>query len=261
MKPKIILAALLMSGSTQVWAAPAPVSEASASESSVEKRLSRLEQMMQTRNLLQADLQQQLDLLQDEVSQLRGVTEEHSYKLEKVLQRQRELYQEIENRVSAAYSQQQQPSYDDGYSTSSAATTNDNAANSAAPMSSNLSENEAYDKAVKLIMQDKRYDAAIPEFQAFLQTYPESVYVPNAHYWLGQLLTIKGDTSGAKGHFETVVNQYTDSNKRADAMLKLGTLEQQQGQLAKAKQLFNKVIAEYPNTTAAKLATERVSKL
>ncbi|MEO2266574.1 tol-pal system protein YbgF [Pseudoalteromonas pernae] len=257
MKPKIILAALLMSGSTHVWAAPAPVSEATASESSIEQRLSRLEQMMQSRNLLQANLQQQLDLLQDEVSQLRGITEEHSYKLEKVLQRQRELYQEIENRVSAAYTQQ--PSYDS--QTPAMSTSMPDSSTPEPTMSTNLSENEAYDKAVKLIMQDKRYAAAIPEFQAFVQTYPNSVYVPNAHYWLGQLLTIQGDTAGAKSHFETVVNQYSDSSKRPDALLKLGTLEQQEGQLAKAKQLFNEIITQYPDSTAAKLAIERISKL
>ena len=72
-------------------AAPAPVSEAASSQSSIEKRLASLENMMQTRNFLQVELQQQLNLLQDEVSQIRGVTEEQSYKLEKVLQRQREL--------------------------------------------------------------------------------------------------------------------------------------------------------------------------
>ncbi|MFY8272599.1 tol-pal system protein YbgF [Pseudoalteromonas sp. SSDWG2] len=257
MKPKLILAALLMSGSTHVWAAPAPVSEATASESSIEQRLSRLEQLMQTRNLLQANLQQQLDLLQDEVSQLRGITEEHSYKLEKVLQRQRELYQEIEERVSAAYSQQ--PSYDSQSATTAVPTVDNEVTQT--PVSSDVSENDAYDKAVKLIMQDKRYDAAIPEFQAFVKAYPNSVYVPNAHYWLGQLLTIKGDTAGAKFHFETVVNQHADSTKRPDALLKLATLEQQQGQLARAKQLFNEVITQYPDSTAAKLAADRVSKM
>ena len=256
MKPNIILAAILVSGSTQLWAAPAPVSEAAASESSIESRLSRLEQMVQSRNLLQADLQQQLNMLQDEVSQLRGITEEHSYKLEKVLQRQRELYQEIENRVSAAYSSPSQGGY--GEQNQQSQNTLDT---SSAPVSTDLSENEAYDKAVKLIMQDKRYDAAIPEFQAFLQSYPNSVYAPNAHYWLGQLLTISGDSNGAKTHFETVVTDYPDSNKRADALLKLGTLEQQAGNQSQAKSLFEQVVSEYPTSTAAKLATERLGQL
>ena len=165
MKPKIILAAMILSGSTQVLAAPAPVSEAASSQSSIEKRLASLENMMQSRNLLQVELQQQLNLLQDEVSQIRGVTEEQSYKLEKVLQRQRELYQEIENRVSQAYTQPATAPATD-YTQSSDAQT----------YSSDLSENEAYERAVALIMKDKRYDQAIPEFQAFLTTYPNSTF-------------------------------------------------------------------------------------
>ncbi|GEK10420.1 tol-pal system protein YbgF [Pseudoalteromonas peptidolytica] len=249
MKPNTILAAFfLMSGSAQVWAAPAPVSEAANSDQTIEERISQLESMMRTRNLLQAELQQQLNLLQEEVSQVRGVTEEQSYKLEKVLQRQRELYQEIENRVSQAYDQSQ----------TSTATTDITPEQA---FSSNLSENEAYDRAVNMIMKDKRYDAAIPEFQRFLQTYPNSVYVPNAHYWLGQLFLIKTKSSDAKSHFETVVTNFPESNKRPEAMLKLGTILNEQGKTTEAKTLLNKLIKEYPSTTPAKLATERLAKM
>ncbi|MCF7498983.1 tol-pal system protein YbgF [Pseudoalteromonas sp. L1] len=249
MKPKIILAAMILSGSTQLWAAPAPVSEAASSQSSIEKRLSALENMMKSRNLLQAELQQQLNILQDEVSQVRGITEEQSYKLEKVLQRQRELYQEIENRVSQAYSQPavtQAPSTD---------------VNASQAISSDLSENEAYERAVALIMKDKRYEQAIPEFQNFLTTYPNSVYASNAHYWLGQLLTIQNNPTGATEHFKVVVNEYPNSNKRPDAMLKLGNLLADQGLAEQAIKTFNDLINQYPSTTAAKLATERLSQM
>ncbi|MBB1350958.1 MULTISPECIES: tol-pal system protein YbgF [unclassified Pseudoalteromonas] len=247
MKPKIILAAMILSGSTQLMAAPAPVSEAASSQSSIEKRLASLENMMQSRNFLQVELQQQLNLLQDEVSQIRGVTEEQSYKLEKVLQRQRELYQEIENRVSQAYTQP------------TAAPVIDQAQpNDAQSYSSDLSENEAYERAVALIMKDKRYDQAIPEFQTFLTTYPNSVYASNAHYWLGQLLTIKNDGVKAVEHFKVVVNEFPNSNKRPDAMLKLGTLLQDQGSAAQAQKILSDLINQYPSTTAAKLATDRL---
>ncbi|MEI8645732.1 tol-pal system protein YbgF [Pseudoalteromonas sp. Hal040] len=253
MKPKIILAAMILSGSTQLWAAPAPVSEAASSQSSIEKRLVALENMMKSRNLLQAELQQQLNILQDEVSQVRGITEEQSYKLEKVLQRQRELYQEIENRVSQAYSQpaatQTQPTN----------TYTDLGPSQA--ISSDLSENEAYERAVALIMKDKRYEQAIPEFQTFLTTYPNSVYASNAHYWLGQLLTIQNDPAGATEHFKVVVNEYPNSNKRPDAMLKLGNLLADQGLGEQALKTFNDLINQYPSTTAAKLATERLSQM
>ena len=193
-------------------------------------------------------LQQQLESLQDEVSQLRGITEEQGYQLEKVLQRQRELYQEIETRVSSSL----------------AATTpvNDVVSDGASgTMSSNLNENDAYDRAVQLIMQDKRYDDAIPEFKAFLENYPESVYVPNAHYWLGQLLTIKNDSKGALGHFESLVNGFPDSNKRSDAMLKLANAYIKEGETTRAKKILNDLVAQYPDSTPAKLAVEKLASL
>ncbi|WP_440053461.1 tol-pal system protein YbgF [Pseudoalteromonas sp. T1lg65] len=249
MKPNTILAAFfLVSGSAQVWAAPAPVSEAANSTQTIEQRISQLESMMKTRNLLQAELQQQLNMLQEEVSQVRGVTEEQSYKLEKVLQRQRELYQEIENRVSAVYEQSK-----------TSAVVPDVTAEQA--FSSNLSENEAYDRTVAMIIEDKRYDAAIPEFQSFLKNFPQSVYVPNAHYWLGQLHLIKSQDDIAKSHFKTVVEQFNESNKRPEAMLKLGVILHKQGQIDAGKALLNELIKEYPSTTPAKLATERLAKM
>ncbi len=233
-------------------AAPAPVSEArgvtASSSASLETRLAALENMIKNRNLQFLELQQQLELLQDEVSQLRGVTEEQGYKLEKVLQRQRELYQEIEDRVSNTYNVVETPPQTD-------------AVVGAPDISQNLDENDAYDRAVKMIMKDKRYDQAIPEFESFLTTYPDSIYVPNAHYWLGQLLTIKSDTTKAQHHFETVVNQFPDSNKRAEAMLKLATVYQGKGELAKAKKILSDLIAQYPDSTASKLGAEKLSGL
>ena len=249
MKPEYILAAIMISGSAHLWAAPAPVSEAANSTQTIEQRLAQLESMMKTRNLLQVELQQQLELLQDEVSQVRGVTEEQSYKLEKVLQRQRELYQEIENRVSKVYDQ-----------TNANPVTDVSVSNTQA-ISSDLSENEAYDRAVALIMKDKRYDAAIPELQKFLTTFPDSVYTPNAHYRLGQLFSIKNDDTQAKVHFQDVVDNFPNSNKRPDALLKLGTIFQKENNFEKSKALLNTLIKEYPSTTAAKLATERLGKI
>ncbi|CCQ12282.1 TPR repeat containing exported protein; Putative periplasmic protein contains a protein prenylyltransferase domain [Pseudoalteromonas luteoviolacea B = ATCC 29581] len=207
---------------------------------------------MQSRNLMQAEMQQQLELLQDEVSQLRGISEETSYKLEKVLQRQRELFQEIDNRMSTAPTSQP---------TAPIATSPVVGPIDAPEISANLSENEAYDRAVALIMKDKRYDAAIPEFEAFLKSFPGSVYESNAHYWLGQLLSIKNDDAKAIVHFNTVVESHPDSNKRPDAMLKLGGLYEKQGKRDSAKQILNKLVTQYPSTTAAKLATERLGKL
>ena len=230
-----------------VIAAPAPVTDVTSGSS--DKRLAELEQKFQSRTEAQHRQQEQLDILQTEVNELRGVIEVQNYQLEKILERQRELYLEIDKRIEAVNSQPITPSI---------VTTTTTAAVEV-PMTAN--ENEAYDKAVNLILKDRLYDQAIPEFQAFLENFPNSSYVSNAHYWLGQLLFNKQDWSGAGEQFNALISNYPDSSKIADATLKLGITEMERANNARAKQLWEKVIAEFPGSSSAKLADKRLKGL
>lgn len=228
--------------------AQAPVSKLGSG--SVEERLEQLERVMDARNAAQMALLDQMASLQDEVADLRGKTEEHAYQLEQILQRQREIYQEIDRRLAAT-----------PVNPEPAAVNTQQPATGGVEYSSNLGENDAYDKAIRLVMEDRRYDAAIPEFRKFIQQFPNSTYVPNAHYWLGQLLYAEGQFDAAKQEFSAVVEQYPDSNKRGDSILKLGIVAQQQGEKQLARSYFEKVISEYPNSTPAGLAEKRLANL
>ena len=238
-----------------IAAEPAPVIDISnskfAGSQSTSERLNELERKLEARNRAQVNVQRQLDELQNEVNELRGVTELHTHQLSQVLERQRELYQELDRRVSQAL----KPA--NSVPASIEAPANSVQAN----YSSNLTENEAYDKAVNLILKDRLYDQAIPEFQAFLQNYPDSSYVPNAHYWLGQLLFNKQDWEGAGGQFQSLISNYPESSKRADATLKLGVTEMERSNTARAKQLWEQVIRDFPNSSSAKLAQKRLKEL
>ena len=87
-----------------VAAEPAPVIEInsgttnSSANSSLSEQLVSLERKLDARNRAQVNVQQQLDELQNEVNELRGITELHTYQLSQVLDRQRELYQELDRR-------------------------------------------------------------------------------------------------------------------------------------------------------------------
>ncbi|GGO74913.1 tol-pal system protein YbgF [Bowmanella pacifica] len=231
-----------------VCAAPAPVSDVTSG--SLESRMAALERMVDARTNAQHSVQAQLDQVQNEVNDLRGVVELHSHKLEQILERQRELYLEIDKRIDAVLKRpaSSQPDY-----TAPLA--------DAGPTAGSMSEQEAYDRAVNLILRDKRYDQAIPEFEAFLKAYPTSGFAANARYWLGQLLFNKQDWSGAASHFERVISEFPDSNKRADSLLKLGMIAQNQANLARAQQLYEQVVREYPDSSARKLAEPRLRTL
>lgn len=233
-------------------AVQAPV--ASVSSGSMEERLDQLERVIDARNSAQMNLLNQVNMLQEEVAELRGVTEEHAFQLEQLLTRQRELYQEIDRRLANQSSAPTNTQVID----SSAVT---GGGSNEADYSGNLSENDAYDRAIKLVLEDKRYEDAIPAFQQFLERFPNSSYAPNAHYWLGQLLFSDGNYDGAAEQFKTVVDDYPDSNKRADCLLKLGSIARQQGQNAAARDYFNQVISGYPDSTEAGLARQRLNEL
>jgi|TARA_B110000091_G_C13735435_1_gene440903 tol-pal system protein YbgF len=203
------------------------------------------------RNRAQVNLQLQVDELQSEVNKLRGITELHEHKLNQMSERQRELYQEIERRVNNALKSTRISSVANVQANS------DNQVN----YSNNLTENEAYDHAVNLVLKDKLYEQAIPAFKQFNQKFPQSSYAANAHYWLGQLLFNKAEFSLAESEFLIVVNKFNDSTKRADALLKLGMVRQKQGENSASITLYRQLIKEYPNSTAAQLAKPRLSSL
>lgn len=255
-KVSTLLVAVAMGTAPSVAFAQAPVSSVSGSGDSLEQRIERVERLLEARGEQQVRMGEQLMNLQREVSELRGITEEHAHQLNEVLERQRDLYQEIDRRVGEMRS---------GGSASSDATatvavpTRDDRGGVA--YSDNLSENQAYDRAIALVLEERRYDDAIPAFRAFIQNYPNSGYLGNAHYWLGQLLYSRNEYGEARQHFREVVDNYPESNKRADCMLKLGIIAQSENNNSQARQRFEQVINEYPNSTEAGLARTRLNNL
>ena len=254
------LFSLMLTASTSiVLAAQAPVidinSTVAAGQISVQRsltdQLADVERKLDSRNRSQVNIQRQLDDLQTQVNDLRGVTELHTHQLSQVLERQRELYQELDRRVNEALKPTVQAPQTVAIDSTAVSKT----------YSDNLTENEAYDKALNLVLKDKRYEEAIPEFQHFNQTYPQSTYAPNAHYWLGQLLFNKGNLNEAEQEFARVVEQFKDSSKRPDALLKLAMVAQQKNDKNKAVKLYSQLLSEYPNSTSAQLAKPRLESL
>ncbi|MGL4351368.1 MAG: tol-pal system protein YbgF [Plesiomonas shigelloides] len=259
-RPIISLSLLVLAAVSGTAAAQAPVYEAGSG--SLEDRVTRLERMMEARNQLLTETQQQLMSLQGEMDQLRGSLERSEYQLNQAVERQRQLYQELDN-VSAQNKQAADTATTDATATAAATAP---AAKAAAPakdvvVSDNAVENQAYDAAVQLVLRDKQYDKAITAFQDFIAKYPKSVYRPNAHYWLGQLLFSQKRTDEAAAQFAAVVKDFPKSPKRADAMLKLGVIAQEKGDVAGAKTVFQQIISAYPTSSSATMAKSRLAAL
>jgi tol-pal system protein YbgF len=248
-----------------IWVSAAAVAQApvvDVNSTDFEDRLATIERILSTRTESQHRIQVQLDEMQNEVDELRGAIEVHTNQLEKILQRQRELYLEIDKRVDALKGSMEvaQPT-DNGSVPNRGSTPQNSGLVVAAPSSSLADETEAYESAVNLILQDRDYEKAVPAFQSFIQQFPESQYAANAHYWLGQLLFNQQNWEAAKQQFSVVVERFADSAKRADSILKMGIIAERQGNAALAGQLFNQVVNKYPDSSARKLAENRLAQI
>ncbi|QSX31434.1 tol-pal system protein YbgF [Shewanella cyperi] len=242
MNKSVLAMALLLAG-TAVQAAPAPVEDLGGG--SLDERIARLERVVKAKQQTELDLLRRVDTLQQEVLDLRGLTEQQNYQINQMLQRQRQLYDEIAN-LSAQPAQ----------ASSSVAATPE----ASAPDAS-LDETALYERAVNLVLKERQYDEATDAFRGFIKQYPDSTYAANANYWLGQLLYNKNQLDEAKQAFTAVVNRFTDSGKRGDSMVKLGLIAEKSGDKAGAKNWYQKVLKEYANSAAARIAQQQLSAL
>lgn len=167
--------------------------------------------------------------------------------MQQMLQRQRELFVELDNLRSAA---KQSPSVAD------VTASNQSDELPLGTFSSDVNEQAAYQNAVDLILKAwlRWCDSSIWKFQA---DYPDSSFAANAHYWLGQLHFAKRQDQQSAKSFAAVLS-YSDSNKRADALVKLGDIAARNNNAAQAKKYYQQVINEYPNSASAKAAQDKL---
>jgi tol-pal system protein YbgF len=119
-------------------------------------------------------------------------------------------------------------------------------------------EKAAYKAAFGLI-RERQFDASIEALLAFLNDFPQGSLVGNAHYWIGEVHMVQGDTSLAIQSFEYVIREFPDNRKIPLALYKAGVAYQKLGDIDKAKKLLQRVLQEYPGSSVSRLAYERLN--
>lgn len=254
MKKTVLLVAMLAAG--QAFAA-APVEDLGGG-GSLDERIAKLERILKAKQQTDFDMQRRLDALQQEVLDLRGLTEQQNYQINQMLERQRKLYEEIASLSSGAA--KVQPQAQAPVSAAGGAST-PVVSDGTVAVEASLNETASYEQAINLVLKERKYDEAIAAFRSFVKKYPGSNYTDNANYWLGQLLYNKNELDEARGAFTVVVEKYPDSSKRGDSLVKLGLIAEKKGDTVGAKNLYRKVIKEYANSAAARIAQQQLNAL
>jgi len=198
-----------------------------------------------------SELFYQLQVLQQEIQDLRGQVEEQTYLVNRLQRDQKEQYLDLDRRLMAVTEKQPAP----GPVTSSPNPT------VASGSSTNLSERDAYTQAFEA-MRARDFDASMLGFQRLIETYPNGQYTPNAYYWIGELhLVANADPELARQAFAQVVNLYPDHQKAPDAMYKLGVVYDNLGDRQTALDFLQKVQQQHSSSPAAGLAAKYAAEL
>ncbi|ACZ76086.1 MULTISPECIES: cell division protein CpoB [Dickeya] len=262
-----MLSLSLLVGVAAPWAATAQAPISNVGSGSVEDRVTQLERISNAHSQLLTQLQQQLADTQRDIDGLRGQIQENQYQLNQVVERQKQIYQQIDSLGSQSGGQSSSGASSAGNAAASApaaasdagAASNTGTSSAAPAMTGDA--NTDYNAAASLVLEKKQYDQAIAAFQNFVKRYPDSTYQPNANYWLGQLFYNKGKKDDSAYYFANVVKNYPKSPKAPEAMFKVGLIMQEKGQTDKAKAVYQQVIKNYPNTDGAKQAQKRLDSL
>jgi tol-pal system protein YbgF len=229
----------------------------------LEARLIRIERVVENQSLVQ--LAGELDRLRAEAASLRGELETLRFETENSDSRQRELYVDVDRRLQQletaprAFSPPpSSPPSSAGQSSPSFGAPSEPPP--AAPPRPVGSDQQNYDAAFALL-QGRRYDEAATAFETFLTQFPTSPRADNAVYWLAETHYVRGRYNDALPVFRRVIEQYPQSDKVPDALLKVGYCQDELGEDAAARTSLQEVMRQFPDTTAARLASQRLDRL
>ena len=102
------------------------------------------------------------------------------------------------------------------------------------------------------------YSNAEDSLTAFIEDFPVSSYIDDAKYWLAESLYAQMKYEQALNIFEQIVIDYPLSEKMMESILKSGFSHLELSNKTSAKAIFEKVIRDYPNSSASTLAQERL---
>jgi tol-pal system protein YbgF len=208
----------------------------------LEARMVRIERVVSNQSLL--DMAQRTDAVESDLRALHGQIEELQNGSDALRKQQRDLYADLEKRVSAAGPMGTGVVGDAG----------------GAGAVAGGGEQAAYSRAFDAL-KSSNYAGAITGFTQFLSTYPAAQLADNAQYWLGEAYYVTRDYERAAAAFRTVGERWPQSRKSADALLKLGFSQFELKRYAEARTTLSAVTQRYPDSDAARLASERLQRL
>lgn len=203
-----------------------------------EVRKSSEENVLIRRSLL--DLQNQIELLRADLARTRGTEEQVMRALGEIQQRQKDLAQGVETRLSRF-----EPA---------------KVAVDGVEFTADPTEKRDFEAALATFRKGE-FTAAQPAFADFLKRNPQSGYAPSALFWLGNAQYANRDYNGAITSFRALLTRAPEHVRAPEAVLSIANCQIELKDTRAARKTLDDLVKAYPQSEAAAAAKERLARL
>ena len=218
-------------------------------ETELEARIANLEAVIKSGSL--NDMLNQIELIKQDVSKLRGDMETLRHLNATVEQRQKDLYQDLDGRLRKMEEK----------SVASNATPSGKTTEAPpAPEVKPPSDEEIIDQANQLL-DGMKYKEAFQAFTDFIKQFPNSALLPDAKYGLANSQFNLKNYKASLGTYQKLLDQHPDFIKSPEALLGLANAQIQLALIPEAKKSLKDLIKKYPKSDVIQNAQKRLKVL
>lgn len=117
-----------------------------------------------------------------------------------------------------------------------------------------------YSEAYGLFKEGK-YGDSRDKFRKFLEMFPETEYSDNAQFWIGESFYFEGEYEKAILEYQKVIQDYSQGSRVPNSLLKQALSFEKLGDTSSARLLLQRVVSDFPGTTAAESARSKLLEL
>lgn len=187
----------------------------------------------------QLELANQNETLRSEVASMRGQIEVLMHEIETLKQRQRDFYVDLDDRLRGIEG-------------------TGGAGGVAAGPADPAAESAAYEAALNLLKEGKHRDS-LAAFEKFISEHPRSSFLPGANFWAGNAALQAQEVVSARSFFNTVISNWPQDPIAPDAMLGLANSLRLMGEARSSEDTLRRIIERYPDSSAAQVASQRLT--
>ena len=182
-------------------------------------------------------LYKKIEVLEEEIRDLRNILEENSILVDRSLELQQQRYLDLDSRIleiSKISSEKLNSIDEEGQYL-------------------DTEEKELF-KSALILFEESRFAEALEIFSQIIITFPNGAFTADAYFWSGELFLAQEMYEDAKLSFKNVVDNFYQHSRAPDSLFKLGEIYRIEGDIERSLGFYDKVNVDFPDSGASQLS-------